>query len=294
MAKLIIKNNQQEEFVLEQQDSAGARTIQGTDISLKSEISSGAYVNGINIYNGLNTSLGTDVLHDVDIDPGQIMDSTGTVVMVLPTTLTKQIDAVWAEGTNLGGFPSTLTLTADTTYHLFLIAKVDGTVDAGWDTDINATNLLADAVGYTYFRRIFSHITDGTPSLINYVQYGDYVYWLDTTLDYSSTSTGTNRVVVPVRVPTGLELIAITNCEMQNSGGETVNAWFRSTSYIDVAATSTNRTHYASPSTAGGSQQQMQILTDNLGQIAFRASLSSATNLINIRTSGYIDKLGKM
>ena len=72
--------------------------------------------------------------------------------------ITKQIDVTpWVAGTNAGGFPSLLTLTADTWYHLFIIKNPSsGVVDAGFDSNLSATNLLNDATGFTRFRRVGS------------------------------------------------------------------------------------------------------------------------------------------
>lgn len=233
-----------------------------------------------------------DTDHDIKIKAGSVLDSTGTKYIKLDSDIIKQIDANWSEGTNSGGFPSGLTLSADTTYHLFFIEKSDGTVDAGWDTDLDAVNLLSDATGYTHYGRIFSNITDSSSNIVQYVQSGDYVYWTDTVLDYSSASTGTSKVVVSTRCPTGISVNALVNCEMLNSDYESVNAWFNTVDFVDAAATGTNRTH-AVNGYGASAQQQMNILTDNLGRIAFRASLSSASNVINVRTAGYIDCLGK-
>ncbi len=230
--------------------------------------------------------------HDITISPAMVMDSQNNKFLELENSLTKKIDESWSEGDNTGGLATGLTLAANTNYHLFLIGKDDGTVDAGWDTDINAVNLLSGATGYVYYRWVFGHITDASANIVNYVQSGGSVYWLDAILDYSQNSTGTDRIVVPARVITGVEVIALINAEMSNAADQTVNAWFKSTKFVDVPATSTNRTHAASPY-GGNSQQQMQILTDTLGQIAFRASLSSSNNVINIRTDGYIYNMGK-
>lgn len=107
----------------------------------------------------------TDPSHDIDIEPGKILDSTGTFNMNLTSTLTKRLDANWSEGNNGGAFPSSLTVTINTWYRIILIAKTDGTVDWGYDTDGDATNLLADATGFTLRRRIGWAMTDAANNL---------------------------------------------------------------------------------------------------------------------------------
>jgi hypothetical protein len=84
-----------------------------------------------------------------------------------PTTITKDITVDWEEEDGLpgvrGGFPSTLTL-GPGWYHTFDIMKLDGTVDCGFDNDINAVNLLIDAApsGYVDFKRTGSEYYDGS------------------------------------------------------------------------------------------------------------------------------------
>jgi len=71
-----------------------------------------------------------------------------------------------------GGFPSGLSLTADTAYYVYVIAKADGTVDAGFDSSITAANLLSDATGYTKYRRIATIRTDSASNIRAYKQIG--------------------------------------------------------------------------------------------------------------------------
>ena len=107
--------------------------------------------------NGLQLANGTDATNDIDIAAGACVDSSDAVNMVLSSVFTKQIDANWAVGSAAGGFPSGLTLTDDTWYHVFLIRRSDtGVVDGGFDTSLTAANLLTDASDYDSYRRIGS------------------------------------------------------------------------------------------------------------------------------------------
>lgn len=73
---------------------------------------------------------------------------------------TKRINASWTEDSGNGGLPSNLTVEASTLYHGFKITKKDGTFDYGFDTDIKAKNLLAEAMGYIKAERAGSIFTD--------------------------------------------------------------------------------------------------------------------------------------
>ena len=95
------------------------------------------------------------------------------MVPLLLSNPTKQIDSNWSEGNNAGGFPSGLTLAADTHYYVFLIGKNDGTIDSGFDTAINASNLLADATDYDWYRQVNSVFTDGSSNILGFTDYGN-------------------------------------------------------------------------------------------------------------------------
>jgi len=108
----------------------------------------------LNYIAGLIPSNDTDTDHDINITAGKARDAVDSFSINLASEITKQIDVDWVAGDDAGGFPSGLTLSADTWYHVFVIAKTDGTTDAGFDTSLTATNLLSDATGYTKYRRV--------------------------------------------------------------------------------------------------------------------------------------------
>jgi hypothetical protein len=127
--------------------------------------------------------------------------------------LTKQIDVGWAEGNNQGGFPTGISLSPNTWYHCFIIGKNDGTTDAGFDTSLTATHLLADATGYVDYLRVSSVQTDGANNMRPFDQefVGDVRYTL---WDQSVISTGLldrggagpSSDVVTVGVPLGVHV----------------------------------------------------------------------------------------
>lgn len=84
----------------------------------------------------------------------------------------KRIDQDWAEGTNVGGFPSALTL-AQGWYAMYIIAKEDGTIDFGYDSPgVGATNLLTDTLssGFIYARRIGFVYVNGSLNVVKHLQ----------------------------------------------------------------------------------------------------------------------------
>ena len=59
----------------------------------------------------------------LDIAAGMCRNSTNIESLFNTASLTKQIDNDWVEGSDVGGFPSELSLLANTWYHAFLIRK---------------------------------------------------------------------------------------------------------------------------------------------------------------------------
>jgi hypothetical protein len=89
--------------------------------------------------------------------------------------LIKSINSYWSAGSG-GGGRATIPLTSHTWYHVFIIMAADGTIDAGFDTHINCTNLLADS-GYTYFRRVGSVLWNVSTLRKWSWQRAEYVMW---------------------------------------------------------------------------------------------------------------------
>lgn len=144
---------------------------------------------------------------DVDIAQGECRDFANTIDMILTSTLTKKIDTNWAEGNNAGGFPPSLTLTANTRYNVFLIAKPDATVDAGFDTSDTASNLLSAATDYTKYRLVGSVYVDVSSNIVAFIQIGDFFRYLGSVIaDIADSSLTT------LTFETGV-LSAPPNCE---------------------------------------------------------------------------------
>lgn len=121
--------------------------------------------------NGFICSNDTDADHDINITAGKARSSDDTDDIILGTEITKQIDANWSAGDDAGGFPSGLTLSADTWYHLFVIYNpTTDTTDAGFDSSLNASNLLSDASGYTKYKWIGAVLTDASSNILSFYQ----------------------------------------------------------------------------------------------------------------------------
>ena len=246
---------------------------------------------------GFTLSNDTDTAHDIAIAAGAARDSTDAADMRLSATLTKQIDANWAEGDDAGGFPSGLTLSADTWYRVFVISKTDGTVDGGFDTSATATNLLTDASAYTYYRRIGWVLTDASSNIQQFIQTGDEFRWTDrSAIDVDSFgSVGTTAATAAISAPP-LTLARIT-LRVQRDGTGVADVYMTETD-VDDEAPSTAFTAPMSSATliASGSGErvlsgQMDLRTNASSQL--RARASAAATAVRVQVLGWIDRRGR-
>lgn len=251
-----------------------------------------------NYIDGLETFHGADADHDVRPRKGVCMDSTNTIPMVYEESVlvTKQIDVDWQvsnESSLKGGFPSGLTLLPNTWYHFFILAKTDGTVDFGWDDNIFAVNLLVDATGYPFFRRIAAHLTDASSNIIPFLQNGDNFRWQTAISDVNNINPGTTAILTPVSTPKAVRSMARLSVDILDATPSgTTHLLFTSPDEIDVTPTTTSRTLATSVSSIGA-QTFIEMYTDLGSKIRYRLSQSTTDHTVQIRTLGYTDPRGK-
>lgn len=235
------------------------------------------YIDGLEILNGTG-----DIIHDITIGLGVCRDSTNTVWIDNIATITKQIDATWAEGDDAGGL-FTGSVAADTWYHFFIIMKTDGTIDGGFDTSVSAANLPA---GYTYFRRLGSVLTDGSSNIIRFHQYGDHFIWDQSVEDHDNTLLGATAANFALTVAP--DVIVDTDCMILafKSGAR---AWFFSPSQADNTTTTAS---WCSIAYDGRQALPSRIRTDTNGQIRGIGNTSGIS--VYIVTIGWWDKRGRV
>ncbi len=270
----------------------GTLTLGGSSVGL---IPSG-YINGFVPSN--NT---TDADHDIDISPGVTRDSTDTKDIISSSVIIKQIDANWAEGSDMGGFPSGLSLTADTWYHLFVILKDDGvTVDAGYDTSLTATNLLSDATGYTKYRRVTSVLTDGSSNILPGIWFifnggGLKFVFKEQILDVDVTDPGILAVTPTLSTPLGIEVDAILVFSFYNtssSGATTLTGLLTSLDQTDVAPDFyTYDLQGDDPSSGGNTSATIikNVKTNTSSQVRYRWRISDSDITVKLASVGWIE-----
>lgn len=219
-----------------------------------------------------------DADHDITFSAGRIIDSDGYQIINLLSSLTKQIDAAWAQGDAAGGLFSG-TVATNTAYHCFVIVKdSDMSIDAGFDTDLNAANIPA---GYTAYRRIHTVETDSSANIKGFTQSGDYIELSlqETIVNTTSPPTSsTNIQVVPVGTKKQARLRVLLS-----SSSSSVNAFIDS-KFSNAATPALSTTSAATSATT----VTFELLTDSLGEIQYRVTTGTITSF-EINTLGWYD-----
>jgi hypothetical protein len=184
-----------------------------------------------------------DTDHDLTIGAARIWVSNGSEERLINfASLTKQIDAAWAAGTNQGGL-DTGTVANSTWYYLWAIYNpTSGVADYLISTSTSAPTMPS---GYTYKRFLCEQIaaavlTNGSANLYQAVFDGRILKWQNSQLlvDFDSFSPATTRAALTVSAPAFtcryLCRLAINN----SSSGAVMVLYDRGAEECEVLATS--------------------------------------------------------
>ena len=241
---------------------------------------------------------GTDADHDIDVAAGRCY-GTGSGQPDTDITLaaiTKQIDGVggWVAGTNQRGLSSSLTLAADTWYHVHAIL-VGGVADMGFDTSVVAAKLIADHAA-THYRRLGSVLTDGSSNIIAFFQSDDVFLWKSPPLDINVTNQSTTGLSRVLSTPPDVRILAIVNHSISHSSANvTVN--FQSGGANDEAPSRTaaplGHTAGLHDGTTDFRDQSNSLLLTNASSTISSRSTQASTSLF-LATVGWIDPRGRL
>ena len=237
-----------------------------------------------------------DPLHDINISDGSCRDSTDATDIIYSGSMIKQIDANWSAGTNQGGFPSSLTLTAFIWYHVFVIMKEDKTIDFGFDSDLNATNLLADATDFIYYRRIGAVIPNVSLELYQYVYKSDNSrriwFHTPTQLVYNANNPGVSTKIINCGVPSGIEVYVMMNVLLSESTGDANEIYISCPAVIDENPTP-NGSPLATVAVRDNkvSMQKVEVFSNNTSQVRIKLAASSSDTTVRIVSLGWSEHL---
>ena len=155
---------------------------------------------------------------NIVVEPGSARVQSAANPSIANATLPLQIFKTptvggWQAGTGNRGFPTGVTLIANTFYHVFLIAKLDGTTDIGFDVSDTAAALLGTAAGqageagvdFVHYRHLGWVLGDAAGT--SYVPFlhigGDFFRFVSATLAHSSNGnfTGLTNIDVSLGFP---------------------------------------------------------------------------------------------
>lgn len=240
-------------------------------------------------YAGFRLFQAADADHDVTISAGYAKKRIVDVEFNLSANFTKRIDATWSEGDNNGGLAEGVSLSNNTWYHYFLIMKTDGSLDAGFDTSVTASNLLTDASDYSYYLRVGSVLTDGSANIVPFYQYKDRFFWKERRLDVSGSNPGTSAVTSRLSVPPGVNVEAQINITVARGDASQPVVYIVSSEIETFNAP--DATYYdllASASTDVVSLAK-NVITDTNGNVKWQVSHSGSTTYTKIITYGWIE-----
>lgn len=230
---------------------------------------------------------GTDADHDIDVATGAARDVADSADMKLTSTLTKQIDAVWAVGTNQGGL-DTGTVAADTTYAVWLIKRSDtGVVDALFSTSFSSPTM---PTSYDKKRLIGFVVTDSVSNIIAFTQVGDYFRFIgdvvlditDTTMTNEAFEVGTLSVPpnsiaeIYVRAQDPADTLGEVRMYVKTNGAGDNSQKSEATMFLDLSGGATFEDMTARTS----------VLVDGSSQIQYAIRVSGAGEQIDISTFG--------
>lgn len=235
----------------------------------------------------------SDATNDLDIAVGEARGERNLLDLVLTTALTKQLDAVWAAGTAAGGRYTTAI--TNTTYHVFLIGKADGTTDVFfYAAGTDPTSVLP--TGYIDYRRIGSIIRLGG-AIVLFFQNGDQFQRKAVVIDIVAANPGTSAVSRTLTVPIGIRVDAETYLSLQNDSTGVNSYALLSDLDLEDELPAIGVTQSTSVrSQAGGTFNAgvpVTVRTNTSGQIRSRLSASDLNVTLRITTRGWIDRRGR-
>lgn len=243
---------------------------------------------------------GTDTNHDINFSAGVAILSNGNS-QVLCSAEVKRINEAWTAGTENGGLAAGLSVSNNTTYHLFALASSSYEfIGFGYDTNINASNLLVDAnvisAGGTTYGRIAALRTDGSANILNGTYYfnrdGSYTFKYKVGIaDITTVNPGVAAIIATVSTPAGVKTRWNGSFSCYDDSAD-FDTYGLITSMDDTDSTpSVSLFQFIVPTQGGGndsgSAYPQDIYTNTSNQVRYRLSASTAAHTVYLRTFGW-------
>ena len=253
------------------------------------------YIDGCTLANG------TDATNDINIAAGICRNSTNAVNITVAALAGKQLDANWAAGAATGMRNSAAGI-ADGTYHLYAVAKADGTQDIYAHTSTTVatviTALQAESGGseYLYARRIGS-IVRASGAILAFTQYPGGVFKLITPVkDIEAAAPGTSAVTHTLSsLPAGIAVEADLSAVVLPGSSGTIYTYFSALTQTDTAPSNSTAPLAQIITIATGADHRavpLSIWTNTSAQIRSRQNASGASDVLRIVSNGWTDPRG--
>lgn len=262
----------------------------GTDLVWGTTSLPKGYVSGLLISND------TDTAHDIAVATGECRDAADSTNIALTSVITKQIDATWAAGDDVGGLSSSLTAPANDTWYYVHAIIVGGAADVGFDTSATAANLVTDHSATAYCP-IGWVLTNGSANIIQFYAYEmGRAIWVDfddpsTDLGFDLTG-GTAGGAFTASVP-AMECIVVGRLHADDGDASETAAIYTNgmTEQESALATSplSDAGIIAGGSTSTGSSVGKLVRCNSSGQLYYGVSLGAN---VDWQTLGFIAKRG--
>lgn len=167
--------------------------------SLENDMILDEYVRGLNLSNNVS-----DANNDIDIGVGRARGN--GVSVTNSSTITKQLDSVWAAGTGNGGL-DTGAKAANQTYHIHSIRRDnDGLFDALMSLSVSNPTVPN---GWTRVQRLGAIMTDGTGNIRPFIQDGNTFHHntIAPPVEYSGSTR--SKSALTVTAPAGIRVRGI-------------------------------------------------------------------------------------
>lgn len=236
----------------------------------------------------VQSNAAVDLVNDIQITKGQATDLSTNVSLILPASIVKRLDAVWAVGTNQGGLDTGVVANAD--YYLWLIKRIDtGVVDVLFSLSSTAPTMPAN---YTAKRLIGWVQRQGGVNLLftalEIAGGGLELLWNAPQVDASLGSIITiTRRLDAMRVPRNFATTAHLNIGIISSLNIAYRVYCPDQDDAIVSAIGAPGGNVWNPASFEPAVHQIHVRTDALGQIALRASAANNSWFV-VFTQGFV------
>lgn len=216
----------------------------------------------------------------IDVAAGVAADS-GNSVLISVAAGTINCGATGANGLDTGA------LAASAWYHVFAIAKADGTGAYLASLSVGAPALPS---GYGYARRIGSFRTDGGAAILAFLQIEDVVHLAAPITDVSLTTMGTTNALYTLSTPPGVRVRPIA--DIGTVAGAIAVFGGDEAGYAPGVANISNPPGWFVQGSFNMAARTQDIFTNTAAQIRVRADATNRS--LYIYTRGWIDTRGRL